>query len=312
MKCLTWRIGLLAVLAASLLHAQVLETRAYFTVTGPEILLSDLAANPTEIPAEWKNRSLGTAPAPGVSTSYSLRSLAAGLEQYKDMSGVWLNGPLHVTVLRDGAIAPPAAISDAIESYIHEHAPWTGKEVALSYDTLKAGCNFPTGAVIKVLSCGLARGNDCYRFEVAADTPDRRTIQASVVARIALLTKVWVIKHDMGRGEVLSADDVEVSLPPQGRSGRYVDATEKVVGLELNRPLRTGQCLESNFLLQPLCARQGESVDVATGEGALHIVMRAKALASGRKNERILCLNENSGRKLLVRLTGTREATADY
>ena len=38
----------------------------------------------------------------------------------------------------------------------------------------------------------------------------------------------------------------------------------------------------------------------------------AKALASGRKNERILCMNELSGRKILVRLTGIREATAGY
>lgn len=312
MKRIAWCIGLLAVLATRLSHGQVLETRAYLTVTGPDILLADLVVNPAEIPAEWKTRSVGAAPAPGASLTYALRTLAASLEPYKDMSAVSLKGSLHVTVLRDGVIVPPPPLTEAIEAYAHEHAPWTGKQIAVTCDPLKTSFHMPTGAVVKVLSCDLVRGNDCYRFELAADTPDRRMAQVTVVARIALLSKVWVIKHDMSRGEVLGAKDLEVSLPPQGRSGRYLDTTENIVGLELNRAVRTGQCLESHFLIQPLCARQGETVAVATGDDNLRIVMRAKALASGRKNERILCLNEASGRKLFVRLTGTREATPEY
>jgi flagella basal body P-ring formation protein FlgA len=312
MKRIAWCIGLLAVLATRLSHGQVLETRAYLTVTGPDIMLADLVVNPTEIPAEWKTRSVGAAPAPGASLTYALRTLAASLEPYKDMSAVSLKGTLHVTVLRDGVIVPPPPLTEAIEAYAHEHAPWTGKQITVTYDPLKTSFQMPTGAVVKVLSCDLARGNDCSRFELAADTPDRRMAQVTVVARIALLSKVWVIKHDMSRGEVLGAKDLEVSQPPQGRSGRYLDTTENIVGLELNRAVRTGQCLESHFLIQPLCARQGETVAVATGDDNLRIVMRAKALASGRKNERILCLNEASGRKLFVRLTGTREATPEY
>ena len=311
MKHPLWTIGLFALIAACQLHGQVLETRAYFTVTGPEIQLSDLVVNPADIPAEWKARSLSAAPEPGASITYSLRTLAAGLASYKDMPDVWLKGPLHVTVLRDSTIAPPPPLTEAIETYVHAHAPWSGREIAVYCEPLKSAFNIPTGAVIKILSCDLARGSDCYRFEVAADTPDRRTAQASVVARIAVLNKVWVLKHDMARGEVLGTDDLEIALPPQGRAGRYLDVAENIVGLELNRPVRSGQCLESNFLLPPLCARQGETLSVATDNGALSIVMRAKALASGRKNERVLCLNEASGRKLLVRLTGTREAMAE-
>ena len=312
MKQFAWSVGLLAVLVTGLSHGQVLETRAYLTVSGPDVLLSDLVANPSDLPAEWKTRSLGAAPAPGASITYTLRALAANLAPYTDMTTVSLNGPLHVTILRDGAMATPPALTDAIETYAHEHAPWVGKKIAVYCDPLKTPFNAPTDAVIKVLSCELAHGTDCYRFEVAADLPERRMAQASVVARIAQLTTVWVLKHDMARGEVLSADDLEISLPPQSRSGRYLEATAHVIGLELNRAVRAGQCLESNYLLQPLCARQGEILEVATDDGALHIVMRAKALASGRKNDHILCLNEVSGNRLLVRLTGTREATAAY
>ena len=312
MKPLAWSIGSLAVFAACLSYGQVLETRAYITVTGPDILLSDLVTNPSELPPEWKARTLGAAPAPGASVTYSLRALAANLEPYKDMASVSLNGPLHLTVLRDGDIAPPPAVTEAILAYAHEHAPWTGKEIAVCCDPLKTAFNLPTGAVVKVLSCDLARGNDCYRFEVVADTPERRAAQASVVARIACLTKVWAIRRDMARGDVLETSDLVASLPPQGRTGRFLDATENIAGMELNRTVREGQCVESNFLIPPLCARQGETVAVATDDGWLHIVMRAKALASGRKNERILCMNELSGRKILVRLTGIREATAGY
>ncbi len=311
MKLIAWSICLLTVLAVRLSQGQVFETRAYITVTGPEILLTDLVANPTEIPAAWKTRTVGTAPASGASLTYALRTLAANLEPYKDMSAVSLKGPLLVTVLRDGATAPPLPLTKAIETYANEHAPWTGKEIAVYCEPLKTPFNVPSGAVVRVLSCTLVRGNDGYQFEVVADTPERRVAQASVVAQIALLSKVWVSKHDKTRGELLSEDDLELALPPQGRAGRYIDAAENIVGLELNRAVRSGQCLESNFLIQPLCARQGETVSVAIGDDNLRIVMRAKALASGRKNERILCLNETSGRRLFVRLSGTREATAE-
>ena len=311
MKPIAKKVGLLLFLAASLSHGQALETRGFFTVTGPEILLTDLVVNPTELPAEWKTRSVGSAPTPGTSLTYSLRSLAATLEPYKDMSAVSLNGPLHVTVLRDGACAPPPALTAAIENYVHEHAPWTGREVSITCDPLKAPFNASTGTEVKVIACDLARGNDFYRFNVVADLPDRRLAEVSVVARITQLTKVWALKHDMTRGELISASDLELSLPPQGRNGRYIDATQPVIGQELNRPVRAGQCLEANFLISPLCARQGENVSVAADDGALHIVMLAKALGSGRKNERILCLNETSGRKLMVRMTGIREAMAE-
>ena len=311
MKPIPWKLGLFMVLATCLSHAQVIETRPYITVSGSDILLSDLAVNPDDMPSNWKTRPIGAAPAPGASLTYSLRSLAASLEPYKDMSAVWLKGPLHVTVLRDGISAPPAPLIEAIEAYVHEHAPWTGRQIAVACDPLHAIFNPPTNAAIKILSCDLARGNDIYRFEVVADTPERRVAQISITARISQLNKIWVIKHEMARGEVLTADDLEASLPPQGRSGRYIDVTENILGLELIRPVRTGQCVEANFLLQPLCARQGENVAVAMDNGSLRIVMRAKALASGRKNERILCMNEISGQKLMVRLTGTREAMAD-
>jgi flagella basal body P-ring formation protein FlgA len=297
---------------AGLASGQVLETRASATVTTPEILLEDLAVNPAEIPTAWKGRTLGAAPAPGTSSIYSLRTLAAGLEAYQDMSSVWLKGPLKITIYRDGSSTAPACLVEAIEAFAREHVPWTGKEIAAQCDPLKAPFSVPTGAVIRVLAYEPARGNDCFRFEVATEAPGLKQERLTVVARIAVLSKIWVAKHDMIRGQVLTAEDLEMAIPQQGRTGRYVGATENIAGMELNRPIRAGQCLESHFLIAPLCARQGETISVTTESGALRIAMRAKALATGRKDERILCMNETSGRRLMVRLTGTREATAEY
>jgi flagella basal body P-ring formation protein FlgA len=297
---------------AGLASGQVLETRASLTVTGPDILLEDLAVNPTEIPAAWKGRVLCAAPAPGTSSSYSLRTLAASLEAYKDMSSVWLKGPVKITILRDGSCPAPACLVEAIEAFAREHVPWIGKELAVHCDPLKIPFAAPTGAVIRVLAYEPARGSDCFRFEVATTAPGQNNEQRTVVARVTVLSKIWVVKRDLVRGQILSAEDLEVALPPPGKAGRYMDASENVAGMELNRPIRAGQCVESHFLVAPLCARQGETISVITESGALRIAMRAKALATGRKEERILCLNETSGRRLLVRLTGTREATAEY
>jgi flagella basal body P-ring formation protein FlgA len=290
---------------------QVLETRASATVTTPEILLEDLAVHPAQLPAAWKGRSLGAAPAPGGSGSYSLRTLAAALESYPDMSTVWLKGPLQVTIRRDGSSAPPACITEALEAYVRERAPWAGKELVVRCDPLKAPLAAPTGTVVQVLAYTPAGGSDCFRFELSIEVPGQKEERLDVTARITLLSKIWVARRDMTRGQVLTADDLELALPPQGRSGRYMDAAESAAGMELNRPIRAGQCVESHFLVPPLCARQGETISVTTEIGALRIAMRAKALATGRKEERILCLNESSGRRLLVRLTGTREATAE-
>ena len=41
----------------------------------------------------------------------------------------------------------------------------------------------------------------------------------------------------------------------------------------------------------------------------LQISLRAKALGEGRLGDRILCMNEQSHRRLLVQLVGSKEAT---
>ena len=147
-------------------------------------------------------------------------------------------------------------------------------------------------------------------MEVRVD--DRKVDTVPVRTTIVTQARVWTLAASLERGHVISEADITETRVVSSKADGLVPAVESIIGLEVNRSLAAGQPLKRHYLVAPVCAQRGDRVEVHASRGGLQVSLRATALATGRKGERILCQNERSKRRFLVRLTGTRRAELDF
>ena len=307
------RHGLAAILlfAGAVCAEQTIEIRRTVSTSGPDILLKDLVRSPSDLPQGWANRPVLRSPVPCKPEQYSLSTIAYALQHYPDMKNVTLRGDLNVTVQRDGVAIDASLVEAAIREYVAKQEACSNSSLEVEIVRIPADLRVPNGVVeIQVTGSRIldaAIGNSSFDLRIAAK--DSTIQSASVQARIRRLQEFWVTREPLKKGRILDTDDIERKLLSAGTvSRRYVPCIEAVEGLELNRNLRAGEPIGRDYLSQPLCASRGEQVSIVTQMKNLRVALRAKALSDGRLGERILCLNEQSKRRIVVQLTGPRAA----
>ena len=302
--------AVIASLPALLAAEQTLAIRRTVDAGGPDVLLKDLVLNPAELPDGWADRTVVKSPAPGKPHQYTLASIAYALQQYPDMGSVILRGDVRLTVKRDGAMLDMAEVKKAVESYVHSHAPWKDSNVQIEYNNLPETVLVPKGKTeVQVVDCR-ENGRGYHTFTASIRVDGVAEQELPVQALVQPLREVWVAALPLERGRSLTVTDLQVKLQPLEYKGvPHIPATESIEGLELDRSLRAGQPLSKQYLLQPQCAARGDLINVTAKKNLLQISLRAKALGEGRLGDRILCMNEQSQRRLLVQLVGSKEAT---
>ena len=289
-----------------------LLVRDQVLANGPDVLVEDLVAGGVKFPEAWNGRVVMSAPAPGESRACTLASVAYALQRYDDMRDVALQGPLRLAVRRAGVPLAAAQIREAVVCYAKELAPWRQHAISVEIDPLDQPVLVSsTNADLRVTGHAAEPGGD-LRFAVIARVNGVEERAFSVRAAVGVCEDVWVAAQAMDRGHIVTAEDLK-PLALHGRRARssYLPVTESIVGLELSRQIRPEEPLCRHYLRQPVCAESGDWLSVTSAQGALKVALRAKALARGRRGERVLCANESSSRRLLVRLTGPNQAVLD-
>jgi len=283
-------------------------------VEGPDILLKDLAANPSGLPDGWEKRTIAKAPAPGKSSEYNLSSIAYALQKYPDMQDVVLRGNINFKVDRHGSSLAQEKISDAIKEYVKSHERWNGSEHKVSCEPVSesieiAGDKPP---VITVKAMEPYGKTNRYKFTVSLKGEEAQESTFAVNAKITENIKAWVSSKDLMRGHAIDIEDCELrSVDTDADSSVYFSESEPVDGFELSKPVKAGEALTRSCLMPPVCAERGETINIKAVRGTLEVSLRAKALITGRKGDKIFCMNEQSKRRLTVRLIGPKEGTVD-
>jgi len=293
----------------------ILELNTVQQVSGPEITLKDIVKDPTSLPDSWKERSVMKAPTSEMPVEYGIASIAYALQKYPDMKDVTLRGEPRMSVSRIHKPLDTARIEKAISKYTENNEPWKGKRFEIRCD--QGAGKIPVYGenaellVIKAKTLNAADNKHIFTLSIPGDTESNQTFD--VTATVLPLSAVWVAKKTIGRGQPLSpVDNIEIQFLPDDQAGSLIPATESIDGFELSNTVSANQPVNRHFLIQPTCSQNGEQINVSVDRGSLRVLLRAKALSTGRKGERIMCMNEQSKRRLLVRLTGPREATMDF
>lgn len=300
-------------LSNSLLASYTLVLTNNRTVDGPQILLKDLVADPSVLPTGWGDRKVMSAPSPGKPAEYTLASIAGALQKYPDMQDVTLRGQFNINIKRTGSDLSFENISDAIKQFVKTDSSWNKGSYDVICDPLETTMLIPTGETsIEIVNYIPQKKQDYYLFNLTVGVGDAEPQSISLYATILPLAKIWTAKTPMIRGQVISPSDLEANELPFSATRNYVSIEQNIVGMEVNRALRSGEPITEHTIDQPLCAERGDRISVNADRGDLRVQANATALATGRRGDRILCMNDRSSRRFLVRLTGTREATIDF
>ncbi len=297
----------------SITFAQVIHVSSNQNISGGIVTLNDLASNPGMLPETWAAREIMPSPPPGKSVKLQISSIAASLQKYPDMKDVTLRGKIFVEVKRTGKPVAPEAIKEAVKSYIHNTDPWAGESVSIDCRPVKEAYKL-RGESAEIIVTGHQNSDqsNMYVFDLAITNSGTEKNRFKVKARVVKKETIWVAKKTMQRGHRVKRSDIEKQLVPGGISDKYVLSSKSITGMEINRSVRANQPISSHYLRQPICAKRGDLINVTAKTDSLRVVLNAKALATGRKDEKIMCLNQNSNQTLLVRLIDTKTATVDF
>ncbi|MBI3987066.1 MAG: flagellar basal body P-ring formation protein FlgA [Lentisphaerae bacterium] len=305
----------LLVLTARADDKKVLNMLSQTEVLGSHIRLEELVADKTALPAAWGDRVVLKAPEAGKSATVSLLTIAYALQKYPDMGQVTLRGTENTVISRAAVPLPMDRIREAAEAYVRAHEHWSGDSVDVVCETPARAIKVPVGKLSLQVSSFEEETNrpDRYRFQFNVRVDDTIVQTFQVPVRVFPIREVWVATRALSRGHVLTAEDVQPSfMPLQDSASSAVGVGDPVIGLELSRGIKAGQTLARPMLLTPLCAQKGDMILVQAAKGNLSISLQAKALAYGRRGDRIQCMNERTKRRIMVQLTNIKEGSVDF
>lgn len=116
-------------------------------------------------------------------------------------------------------------------------------------------------------------------------------------AQVAIFRDIPVAARDIGRGEQLTAQDIQwqqtnISLLRQG----YLLEPAEIIGLEVKRNLGLGSPFISASLDAPTLIKRGDIVELEANYGGIRVIANGTAMADGRLGQKIRVKNNQSDR----------------
>lgn len=162
-----------------------------------------------------------------------------------------------------------------------------------------AKCSQPLG--MKIKEPPQAQGN--LTVKVSCAKGQRWTIYVPV--RVDRFAEVAVASRNLARGHVVDKTDISFQRNNVSHLGNgHVKDINRLMGMELQRPMRSGEAFRLNSLELPEVVKRGDSIIVEAQAGTLTVVAPGKALGSGAVGSQIRVQNTQSKRVIDAQVTG--------
>jgi len=268
------------------------------TVTGDQILGSDLARAVSAFARIPANTPLATSPLPGSSRTFSLSELQSFAARFAvpinspgevcfRLSMEALNPSLVVAAMRDALQIPDARIE------LMETSPATAPAGRLEFARENLGSPAAPDSKTPVPW----RGDVVYaggrRFPISAKVLITASIRRLVAAE-ALRSGV-AIKASQVRGELIEG------FPATPSGGLSAD---QVQGMVLLRPLAAGALIRPDNLTRPNDVNRGDLVSVEVRFGAAHLALTGQAESAGRIGDTVAIRNPDTSKVFQAQVAG--------
>ena len=252
------------------------------------ITLSDLFENA----GEAADAVVARAPAPGERLSLDPAAVAAAAAKH-GLSWTNPSRVLRLTIERAGRAVSAAELSELIEEILFVE---TGEIHAATLSNRGLALHAPLDAVggPELISFEHDSRSGLFRAEVAAWPGGA---PSPISGRAHRVVEVPVLARAVARGEIVTADDLEIRrLPAPNVRADVLVAASDIEGMAARRALRAGTSLRAFDLTAPVVIERGDIVSLVFESGALQLTVRARALADVGAGETGRFVNLQSNR----------------
>ena len=119
---------------------------------------------------------------------------------------------------------------------------------------------------------------------------------------------VVVVTRTIQRGEIIRADDVELTLPDaRTRRDGIISTLDEVIGREATRTLTAHRVIERRAIRRPLLVRRNDLVTVFARGGGVLIRTSARAMEDGSEGDVVRMQSPDRRKEYLARVVGIQE-----
>lgn len=122
--------------------------------------------------------------------------------------------------------------------------------------------------------------------------------------------EILVLVRDITRGDVITANDVELQAQPSGRTLRSVDM-DAAVGMEARRTLKAGQPVQASDIKAASVIRKGDPVAIVYTAPGVRLSVDGVAQNEAALGQAVRVLNNYSKRSIDAVATGHGEASVN-
>ena len=189
------------------------------------------------------------------------------------------------------------AVREAAQIYVKKQVPGQqGGSVQVDVGALDSrlrlvACAQPLKAVLPAGATFRAR------MTVAVSCAGPVSWAVYVPVSIETQTSVLVLRHAVGRGARLTAQDVEVQARTvTGAGDDYLTDTAELDGRTLKRPLGAGAAVTADAMLADALVKRGQQVTLLAAAGGMEVRARGVVMSDAPVAGRVKAQNLSSGR----------------
>ena len=290
---------------------KALILRETAVVSGPEILLGDLADLPESGGAENAGLaavSMGPSPMPGEVRIVTRTEVGRTLE-IAALPGVGVAGASQVRVSRSSRPLTEAEVTPVLKRHVAAITTWQPEDIEIRAIRNLNGVQIPEGnTTVRFI---MKSAPSSFRrlllpLEISVDGRPFRVVW--ITADVRIYATVMQAARALSFGTVVTGDDIrpariEVSDP----RAAYVRSAEAATGKVLRRRLKSGELITEDALSDPLVVRSGDTVRLRLEKPNIRVVILARAEQDGRMGQSIRVRNLEFAHVLKALVVGPGE-----
>jgi flagella basal body P-ring formation protein FlgA len=290
-------LAALAMACRSGVAADTLTLKSEAVVTGPKVLLGEVADITGDNAAALAGIEVAATPNPGYAKNLDASLVVSRLRSAGiDPRTVEINGAREVKAMASHMEISKEMLAESLRQYILREMPWDPADAEVEVPLPLDNVLTPDGEVTLTW-----RPNPQYRYlgpgafrgTIAVDGKVQKTLLCKAI--VEAYGEAVVAARDIPRGRIIGRQDLESKK--LALSGLPTGATweaEHLIGMVTRKTIFPGQFINTRDVEPRVVVKRNQLVTVEMRSSTVQVATRAKALMDGRAGDTITCANINS------------------
>ena len=314
-----WVLMFVLCLYVQTIDAVCLDLREQVEVSGPEILVCQLAAV-ADAPDLLRERigqiSLGRAPWPGNVRTIDKAALQVSLRDHGiSPTTVEFTGSDETAVTVKSVLIESSQLESLAREYLLELLPWPKEDLVIEAEPVRRQRVPGDAASLTLKPFSRVGVEPSSRMEVFVNTYSQSQLVKSipVYLKVRAYERAIVASRSIARGDVLSKTSVATKRIEVLRQRQpLLDDLREVLGKVATQSIRTGLPISERMLARPRVVSRGDTVKFVMKVKSLLIIGQAVARQPGQLGDLIRVRRPGTFRDIEAVVTGLREVSVPF